>query len=54
MSAEFYVNESDIEVINRILSRGNEVVIKKDRDIVKICEIGTKVSKKKWLTDKKE
>lgn len=46
---QYYVTENDIEIINKILSRGNEVRIKKDKDIVKICEESTKVAKKRVL-----
>lgn len=50
---QYYVTESDIEIINKILSRGNEVRIKKDRDIVKICEEETKIAKKRVMFNPK-
>lgn len=45
-----YISEKDIEIINRILERGNDVVIKRNRDVVKICEESVNVARKKYLS----
>ena len=49
-----YITENDIQLINRILSKGNEVVIKKDRGIVKICEESVSIVKKKTFPEEKD
>ena len=49
--AKRFITEKDVEIISQILSRGNEVTIKRDRNIIKICEKITKVAKKKQIFD---